>query len=702
MEKMKFLFGNHCHQPLGNFDFVFEDAVSRSYRPFLKVLQDFPEIRMSMHYSGCLLEWLEQHDPALLDELAALVKNGQLEMLSGGFYEPVLAAIPRWDRAEQLQIMNDYLRNRFGSEPRGAWMTERVWESHVVDDLLEAGLDYVLLDDYHFKCAGLTENDIKGFYQTENNGQPCKLFPIRESLRYAVPFRGPEEIIAMLREYYEAGHKIITMMDDGEKFGLWPGTADLCYKRGWLKKFFAALTAESDWLELSTPSEVLATQSAAETIYLPSASYFEMSEWSLPGEQAKVFSDIVHELQDSDQIERFRPYLRGGIWRNFFGKYPESNNMHKRMLALSSRIRQLEDSGDYELKDAKTNLLRAQCNCGYWHGVFGGLYLPHLRNAIYEKIIEAEIFLDKLEFGNSKPALQLADYNADGVEEVKLGSDQINAIFTPTFGGAMYELDFLPRHFNIGNSLASRLEGYHEKMLQKPTTDAPDSDTASIHDITKGVDESIRSKLKYDWHNRYSFLDHFLPPATTLQELEDREYSDMGDFVNQPYELSIDGDSAVLSRDGHLYPEAGPQAIAVEKRAVVKDGLLEVDYTLRYGGDVDCETIFAPELNFSMLGGSDTEIRYISGKWTKQKMTSSGVRIGVTEFGIDDRRKKLMINIITDKKANFWFYPAQTVSQSESGFELNYQSSVILPHWLLVLKPGKEYTFKVKVDAYEK
>ena len=40
-------------------------------------------------------------------------------------------------------------------------------------------------------------------------------------------------------------------------------------------------------------------------------------------------------------------------------------------------------------------------------------------------------------------------------------------------------------------------------------------------------------------------------------------------------------------------------------------------------------------------------------------------------------------------------YPVQTVSQSESGFDLTYQETAILPHWRIHLEPGKHWTTTV-------
>src|SRR2546422_9178916 len=69
-------------------------------------------------------------------------------------------------------------------------------------------------------------------------------------------------------------------------------------------------------------------------------------------------------------------FVRGGHWHHFLVKYPESNRMHKTMLALSTLSRRRGDP-----PEARRAIGRAQCNDAYWHGVFGGLYLPHLRTA---------------------------------------------------------------------------------------------------------------------------------------------------------------------------------------------------------------------------------------------------------------------------------------------------------------------------------
>ena len=144
----------HNHQPVGNFDSVFAEAVERAYRPFLDALVRHPGVRLSMHWSGPLFEWLEEHEPSILDALGMLCARGQVELLSGAFYEPILAVIPPWDQQGQIERMNGYLKARFGVTARGAWLAERVWEPDLPDVLARAGIEYTLVDDHHFLLAG--------------------------------------------------------------------------------------------------------------------------------------------------------------------------------------------------------------------------------------------------------------------------------------------------------------------------------------------------------------------------------------------------------------------------------------------------------------------------------------------------------------------------------------------------------------------
>ncbi|HUE43521.1 MAG TPA: 4-alpha-glucanotransferase, partial [Candidatus Sulfotelmatobacter sp.] len=104
----------HAHQPTGNFDHVFEQSFARCYHPFVDVLERHRNARMGLHYTGPLLTWIESHHPDYFERLRELVKRGQVEMVGGGFYEPILISIPSADQRDQIVRLADYVEQHFG------------------------------------------------------------------------------------------------------------------------------------------------------------------------------------------------------------------------------------------------------------------------------------------------------------------------------------------------------------------------------------------------------------------------------------------------------------------------------------------------------------------------------------------------------------------------------------------------------------
>src|ERR1700723_1472219 len=244
----------HAHQPVGNFDDVLERAYTDSYLPFIEVLSRHPSIRMGLHYSGPLLEWVERTHPDYFERLRALVASGQVEMVGGGFYEPILVTIPPDDRLEQIARLAAYAEKHFRARPRGPWLAERVWEPQLPSCLAPAGVEYTLVDDNHFLGAGFELEQLFGYYLAEEQGLSVKVLPGLKPLRYLLPFRPPAETIEFLRTCAKKHPDgLAAMGDDLEKFGVWPGTNNLCYTEGWLENLFLALEQNSDWLQTAPP-----------------------------------------------------------------------------------------------------------------------------------------------------------------------------------------------------------------------------------------------------------------------------------------------------------------------------------------------------------------------------------------------------------------------------------------------------------------
>ena len=243
----------HNHQPVGNFSQVFEMAFRQAYLPMVEALERHPHIRLAMHYSGPLLDWLEGSQREFVPRVGALVARGQVELLSGGYYEPILAIIPDADKDGQIRMMTDYLKRRFHARATGFWLAERVWEPHLAKPLAAAGVEYLIVDDTHFTAAGVREEQLTGYFVTEEQGATVKVFPSRKRLRYLIPWQSPGDVLAYLRTFLSPDHgsripdPVLVMGDDGEKFGLWPGTFALCWEQGWVESFFRAIEAAGEW-----------------------------------------------------------------------------------------------------------------------------------------------------------------------------------------------------------------------------------------------------------------------------------------------------------------------------------------------------------------------------------------------------------------------------------------------------------------------
>ena len=531
---------------MGNFDFVFEEAYQKAYLPFLKILEKHPNIKIAQHFTGVLFQWLLDRDPEFGARLKNMVACGQVEMMSGGFYEPILINIPDEDKFGQIEKLNKFVKHHTGYEPKGLWLAERIWEPQLPKPLAKTGAKYVVIDDSHFKTAGLEEKDLFGYYMTEETGHVINVFPISEKLRYTIPFQEPNVTIDYLRSIAsEDGNKLVVFAEDGEKFGIWPNTHKHCYKDLWLERFFCALEENLDWIEIVHFSEALEKLLPIGRVYLPTASYREMMEWALPSTAIERYEKFEHRLKENDIFNEFKVFVRGGFWRNFLAKYPESNNLHKKSLRISRKIQQLKDKKNYNqelIEKAEDHLWAGQTNCPYWHGIFGGLYLNNLRYAVYNNMIKSEAIIDQLEkpksvFEKGWIEAEILDIDADGRDELIVETKTYNLYFSPHSGGTLFEMDYKPKAVNLLDTMTRRKEAYHKKLLASTNQNNTNSETVSIHDIVTAKEPGLEKKLKYDWYRRSSLIDHFLNPATQLEDIANCENNEAGDFVLSPYSL---------------------------------------------------------------------------------------------------------------------------------------------------------------------
>lgn len=650
----------HGFQPVFNFECELEKAFAASYQPFLSVLKDFPGIKGSFHFSGNMLEWFEKKHPEYLDLLKSMADSGQIEIMGGGFFEPVMALIPERDAHGQIGMMNRLVERIFGAPPKGAWTTERVWENDLVDILSAGGIKYTILDDHHLLSSGIDQSSVFGPCRTGGDDSRIVLFPALTRFRYTMPFRRPEETIRYIQNTASSGDRdeySFFFVDDLEKFGAWPRTYGHVYKRGWLRKFFTMLEENSDWLETSTYSEVMDSVRARDIGRLSGESYPEMEEWS------------------------------GGRFRNFLTKYPESGRMHKRMLSVSEMVGSAgsivgsgEDRSFVGL--ARKELFKAQTGCPYWHGTFGGVYLPHLRSGVYSHLIKAENIIDGATSTAACGVRAVQKDTAGAPGEVVISNRHLKLYVRPSRGGAVEEIDHRKENVNLVNSFSRRREDYHNKlekghasMIRRARKAALNGDFADIHEVLGVKERGLGKILSYDGYNRGCFLTHVITSGEpwTRPALSPSICSDAGFLSGRYLSETLSGSDLIThisSRRDKVFLRKG-ESMDIE---VVKKITVGTTPLITFS-----QEIFKHVGDFE-LPGWGTEFNFLI--WDTSVMRSARV-FEADRFALKDRYSGLCVDVLMDRRFTVIQYPVYTINETEYGLGKTFQGISVL-----IGKPG--------------
>ena len=721
----------HNHQPVGNFDWVIEDVYEHAYSPLLLALERHPGIRLGLHYSGPLLRWMAANRPEAIARIRALVARGQVEIVGGAYYEPILVTLPDRDRQGQLERMRQELETLFGRRPTGAWLAERVWEPGLVYDIATAGYRWTVLDDNHLRAASIPEDGMWTTFTTDDRGKRITVFGTEQGLRYLIPFKPVEDLISYLRERATPDGRFVgTMGDDGEKFGAWPGTYEYCWGRErWVDRCFEAIESNADWLATVTPSEWLDRRPPTSRAYFPTASYVEMTEWALPPDETPVFTQLLETARErGDPAARF---LRGGFWRNYAARYREINELHKQMLRVSDKVAAMPDGPT--ASRALDHLYQGQSNDCYWHGLFGGIYIVHMRMATLGHLIAAEDLADAAAAaggaaGAHPYGARLADTDLDAIDEVLVTAPGQTVVVDLAEGAGISSWDLRASRVALGSVLRRRPEAYHKRLVAHEraaeeealgaeaiaSAGGPAAVSGSaanaprtIHDVVATKEPGLAALLHYDRHERRSGLIHLLAAdgSTGAEAFVTATYDELGDFTEGVF---VPGDLTEGKVEAH---RRGTLRVGGEERPleVLKtyrfaggrtDPILELATTVTNPGDRAVAFELAVEWNVNLLGGGHNPAAwYETQDIARSPHDAGGDLAAASDLAFGNDFEGVRVSATVEPAARMTWYPVETVSNSESGFERAYQGSSLLFRWLIALDPGERQTRTVRFEV---
>jgi alpha-amylase len=431
-----------------------------------------------------------------------------------------------------------------------------------------------------------------------------------------------------------------------------------------------------------------------------------MGEWALPSDEGLRFAEILHRAVDEGRPEA--RWLRGGFWRNFQVKYREINDLHKQMLRASEKVAALPHGRARD--EAHDHLYRGQSNDCYWHGLFGGIYLSHMRLATLAHLIAAEDLADSTarEAGQPVDGIRRADLDLDGVDELLLTSPGQVVAVKPSEGGGIGAWDVRAVRHALTSVMRRRPEAYHSKLVafeEAGGTPATAGVAASIHDVVKVREPGLSKRLWYDAYERRSGLVHLLAPDTTPDAFGRAAFSELGDFVERPFEVrSLGTDWVTLGRIGSV---TGTPAEVIKTYRFDGDRSaprLSLEVSVANRSEARIEAILGLEWAFNMLGGGGNPSAWYEADGVRGAFDAPRVADAVTRVALGNDHLGIAVSADVRPAADAWWSSMETISLSEDGFERNHQGGCLLLAWLLCLEPGEatstSTTFEVSTTTH--
>ncbi|MDR1987178.1 MAG: DUF1925 domain-containing protein [Treponema sp.] len=634
---LRFILGSHYHIPYGVGDDEFEAAYKTNLKPFVSTLYKYPTIQATLHYSGVLLYWLEKAHPEFFMLLEDLVSRKQIELLGGGFYEPMMPLIPLSDKIGQIEMLTTYLRKHFGKRPQGCRLPALAWEPHIVGPLSTCGMSYTFLEERQFTLAGaeVTEPCI-----TEDQGKLLTIFPVSNRFKEAFAQRRAAQVLEEWVHEQDYGDESVQNPAGG-------GNKLICV----------------------FPEQLFAENRASESVEMRFHRFFEdlssfesRIEFTSPGKLfkglrglKKIYFPVSQEAGALSEDRASNPAVR-----QFLIDYPEANHIYAKMMFTHVLINQLR--GDKSRKRiAREELWKAQGFDAFCPGAYGGVCRHSIRKAAYKALLQAEKI--SREQSGFIPSVLHFDFDLDGEGEYLFRNGYINC-YIQLEGAAVFELDYLPKVWNYLDTFAPgfRRTSFADYLVSPELT---------FQDALEGVLQSPQARFTH----RYC--------------------------GGEPFELvSMDKEHEQVHFRLPVHPGLPYGNIELEKRYQIRKDTLKVTYVLINRGTGTETGRFIPSLDLSFPGEGESFVRLVkfpaapsttpaSEEPETASLALEGTVITDAEgITLEDLKNEVFITLKSDLNFDAWIVPIRTPCRIQGALHPMYQSTCIMPIRPFVLEPG--------------
>jgi hypothetical protein len=639
------ILGFHNHISTGIGDDEFEAIYHTRLKPCITALNQYPGIQAVLHYSGVLLQRIYASHREFFMLIKDLIARKQVELLGGGYYEPLLPLLPLSDKIGQIEFQTTYLRQHFGKRPQGCWLPALAWEQNMVGALNTCGMGFTFLDEGQFKLAGLSGQDLHTPCFSEDQGKMITVFPISNRISAEFGLKKASLVLEdLVREFPGGGSFTVFPKEIFAEEGNSGGAESR------FPSFFEELSRAQGSLEFTLPGKVFKSPGNLKRAYFPGSLATGAQPGNVPGSS-------------------------GNLSQQFLIKYPEANGIYAKMIFTHMLINQLR--GDKSRKrTAREELWKAQGYDAFCPGNDGGIYRHPVRKAAYRALIEAELITRKK--GGFIPSLMNFDFDLDGQGEYLFRDEKVNC-YVQLEGASVFELDYLPKAWNY-------------------------LDTFSLPPAPSGNGAGPPAGQR-----RNAFADYLVPGSLSLSNVQADCQAGGGAgcfegarFCGGERFEPLEMDRVHGKVRFRLPPNPGvPYGnVEMEKSYHLKKDLLSVAYSLTNRGEREEHFVFIPGIDLSFPGEGEDCLRILRGNTAIKDPFSETGFSGSTGLKFRDLKNKVTLEFCSDKSFDVWLIPIRTPDRPGGGAWDHYQSSWILPRKPVLLKPGEVFEMNFTLELH--
>ncbi|MBE6349957.1 MAG: DUF1926 domain-containing protein [Spirochaetaceae bacterium] len=419
------------------------EEIEKQYYQFYKKLAAFlykhPQFSLSLYFPGILLEWLEKKHPELITILSDLINKKQIEILGGGYYEPIFPLILPFDRVGQIEYLTTALRKAFGKRIKGIKVPHSIFNTSLIQNFTNCGIDYVLLQSNILKTYA---EDKDSFFPIllEETGKTILGIPSRQEEKPMITTT-PE---SFLKKMQEIAHK--TTENGIFSCSFSPKEFSELLTANWFEKFYE-LVKDSDYVSFSTIALYLKNHQNIQQGFLVSDCPQELAQWALSPYQKSKLKDAVN-------------------FKTFLHTYPEISSIYARMNITQNFI-QLGKGDKARKKAAQEELWQAQNSFAFFYNGTDSVGKKTIREAAYKHLLLSEKLIKDI--GTITEFCVSSDMNFDGYKEYLFASEFYNTLVTSK-QGCIAEFDVLHNFKNYSdtskrNDFLDKLTDNYEKKI---------------------------------------------------------------------------------------------------------------------------------------------------------------------------------------------------------------------------------------------